>query len=81
VSLVPELLNPAGLLWLSLVPLLFVPYLLRQRPRRRTVPALFLFNGVEPAQRLHQFLGPMLKAALGVLALELLIVAGLRRRG
>ena len=73
-SLVPELLNPAGLLWLSLVPLLFVPYLLRQRPRRRTVPALFLFNGVEPAQRLR--LGGSLRLRpLFLLQLFLLIVA------
>ena len=73
-SLVPELLNPAGLLWLSLVPLLFVPYLLRQRPRRRTVPALFLFNGVEPAQRLR--LGGRLRLRpLFLLQLLLLIVA------
>jgi Ca-activated chloride channel family protein len=49
----PELLNPAGLFWLWLVPLLLVPYLLRQRPRRRIVPALFLFDGVEAARRLR----------------------------
>lgn len=49
----PELLNPAGLLWLGLVPLLFVPYLLRQHPPRRVVPALFLFAGIEPTRRLR----------------------------
>src|SRR5256714_10744245 len=49
----PELVNPAGLLWLSLVPLLLVPYLLRQRPRRRIIPALFLFAGIERAQRVR----------------------------
>ncbi len=49
----PELLNPAGLAWLALLPLLLVPYLLRQRPRRRLVPALFLYDGVEPAQRVR----------------------------
>ena len=46
-----ELANPAGLWWLAIVPLLVVPYLIRQRLRRRLVPALFLFAGAEPAQR------------------------------
>jgi Mg-chelatase subunit ChlD len=48
-----DLANPAGLWWLAVVPLLLVPYWLRQRPRRRLVPALFLFSGVEPARRLR----------------------------
>ncbi|MET0151930.1 MAG: VWA domain-containing protein [Candidatus Binatia bacterium] len=48
-----ELANPAGLWWLAVVPLLLVPYWLRQRPRRRLVPALFLFFGAEPARRLR----------------------------
>jgi Mg-chelatase subunit ChlD len=46
-----ELLNPAGLAWLAAVPLLLVPYLIRQNPRRRIVAALFLYEGIEPAQR------------------------------
>jgi Ca-activated chloride channel homolog len=50
---VPELVNPAGLLWLSLLPLLLVPYWLRRRPNRRIVPALFLLAGIEPAQRVR----------------------------
>lgn len=49
----PELLNPAGLAWLTLLPLLLVPYLLRQQPRRRVVAALFLYDGIEPAQRVR----------------------------
>jgi hypothetical protein len=74
VSPVPELLHPTGLIWLSLVPLLLVPYLLRQRPRRRIVAALFLFNGIEPAQRLR--LGGRLRLRpLFLLQLLLLIVA------
>jgi Mg-chelatase subunit ChlD len=48
-----ELANPAGLWWLAVVPLLLLPYWLRQRPRRRLVPALFLFAGAEPARRLR----------------------------
>jgi hypothetical protein len=67
----PELVNPAGLLWLSLVPLLLVPYLLRQRPRRRIIPALFLFAGVERAQRVR--LGGRLKLR-PLFALQLLLV-------
>lgn len=46
-----ELANPAGLWWLAILPLLLLPYLLRQRPRRRLIPALFLFAGAEPAKR------------------------------
>ena len=49
----PELLNPAGLAWLALLPLLLVPYLLQQRPRRRVVPALFLYAGIGAAERLR----------------------------
>ncbi len=49
----PELLNPSGIAWLALVPLLVVPYLLRQKPRRRVVPALFLYAGIEPASRVR----------------------------
>jgi len=61
----PELVNPAGLLWLSLVPLLLVPYLLRQRPRRRIIPALFLFAGIERAHPARQ---PARAEAVGVLS-------------
>src|SRR5262245_48861770 len=46
-----ELLNPAGLAWLAALPLLAIPYLIRQNPRRRVVAALFLYDGIEPAQR------------------------------
>src|SRR5262249_30866660 len=71
----PELLNPTGLLWFSLLPLLLVPYLVRQRPRRRTVAALFLFNGIEPAQRLR--LGGRLRLHPLILLQLLLLVAAI----
>jgi len=69
----PELVNPAGLSWLLLLPLLLVPYFLRQQPRRRIIPALFLFAGIEPAQRVR--LGGRLRLRpLFVLQLLLLLV-------
>jgi Mg-chelatase subunit ChlD len=74
VTPLPELLNPAGLFGLTLLPLLLLPYLLRQRPRRRVVPALFLYQGIEPARRLR--LGGRLRLRpLFLLQLALLLAA------
>ena len=48
-----ELLNPAGLWWLAALPLLVLPYLVRERPKRRVVAAVFLFRGIDPGKRLR----------------------------
>jgi Ca-activated chloride channel homolog len=75
-----ELLNPAGLFWLAALPLLLVPYWLRQRPRPRRVPALFLYEGIEKAQRVR--LGGRLRLRplfFLQLLLLLLIIAALCR--
>lgn len=69
-----EILNPAGLLWLSALPLLFLPYLLRDRPRRRVVSALFLYQGIPPAMRRRLGGRPKLEP-LFFLQLFLLLVA------
>ncbi len=69
-----EILNPAGLLWLGALPLLLLPYLLRERPRRRVVSALFLYRGITPATRLRLGGRPKLEP-LFFLQLLLLLVA------
>ncbi|MGH7856497.1 MAG: BatA domain-containing protein, partial [Candidatus Binatia bacterium] len=75
-----ELLYPAGLWWLGAVPLLLVPYLIRERPRRRLVAAIFLFHGTGPARRMR--VGPRLRLRplfLLQLLILLLAVAALTR--
>ncbi|MGH7818883.1 MAG: BatA domain-containing protein, partial [Candidatus Binatia bacterium] len=75
-----ELLNPAALWWLASLPLLLIPYLIRERPHRRIVPALFLFHGAEPARRMR--VGPRLRLRpifLLQLLILLLAVAALAR--
>lgn len=69
-----ELLNPAGLLWLGALPLLLLPYLVRERPRRHTVPALFLYQGIDPAKRIRLGGRPRLER-LFLLQLLLLLAA------
>ncbi len=48
-----DLLNPGGLWWLGVLPLLLVPYLIRERPRRRVVAALFLYEGTRAARSMR----------------------------
>jgi Mg-chelatase subunit ChlD len=72
---VVELANPTGLWWLAILPLLLLPYLLRQRPRRRLIPALFLFAGAEPAQRVR--LGGRLRLRPLILLQLLLLLAAI----
>ena len=45
-------LNPIGLWAFAALPLLVLPYLIRERPKRRLVPALFLYEGIEQGSRL-----------------------------
>ena len=68
------LLNPVGLWALLALPLLIVPYLLRERPKRRVVSALFLYQGIEPARRLRLFGRPRLDPLILLQALLLLAV-------
>lgn len=68
-----ELLNLSGLAWLALVPLLVVPYLVRERPRRRTVSALFLFHGSAPARRMRLGGRPRLEPLIVLQLLALLL--------
>ncbi|MEA2625613.1 MAG: Aerotolerance regulator N-terminal, partial [Candidatus Binatota bacterium] len=72
-----DFLNPGGLVWLAALPLLLVPYLLRERTRRRLVPALFLYEGIARTRRLRLFGVPRLEPLfwLQLLLLALLGVA------
>ncbi|MEA2626642.1 MAG: hypothetical protein QOD06_2687 [Candidatus Binatota bacterium] len=72
-----DFLNPGGLVWLAALPLLLVPYLLRERTRRRLVPALFLYEGIARTRRLRLFGVPRLEPLfwLQLLLLALLAVA------
>ncbi len=68
------LLFPAGLWALLALPLLVLPYLLRERPHRRTVPALFLYQGIEPGSRLRLFGRPRFDPLFLLQALLILVV-------
>lgn len=69
-----DLLNPGGLWWLGVLPLLLVPYLIRERPRRRIVAALFLYEGIEAARSMRLGGWPRLRP-LFLLQLLLLLLA------
>ncbi|MBM4254507.1 MAG: hypothetical protein FJ147_01270 [Deltaproteobacteria bacterium] len=42
-------LSPSAWQWLYALPLLFIPYLFRERAQRLVVPAVFLYQGLPPA--------------------------------
>ncbi len=72
-----EFLNPAGLFALSLLPILFIPYLIRRRPRRIVFSSLLLLREFPsgPSRRLWGRLRIPLLFFLQLLFLLLLVLA------
>ena len=72
-------LSPAAFSLLLALPLLLVPYLLRQRHRRRVVPALFLYQDVSSPTRRRLWgrlrLSPLFLLQLLILLLLIVIAA------
>ncbi len=66
-------LSPAAFSLLFALPLLLLPYLLRQRHERRVVPALFLYQGISSPVR-HRLWGRIRLSPLFLLQLLILLL-------